>query len=87
MSEFTCLLGEPALSAFRKRKLSRRIAEISGAGGESEAHFVYLIESTLALTGELLSKLQELVHGDLTASLEEQGLLLVVSRIGTQSPW
>ena len=28
MSEFTCLLGEPALSDFRKRKLVRRISDL-----------------------------------------------------------
>jgi phosphoribosylformylglycinamidine synthase len=87
LSEFTCLLGEPALSAFRKRKLSRRLAEISGPGGDVDAHFVYLIESALVLTGELLARLQDLLHGELTTSLEERDLLLVVPRLGTQSPW
>ena len=87
MSEFTCLLGEPALSAFRKRKLSRRIAEISSSGGKLEAHFVYLIESALVPTGDVLVKLQDLLHGELASGLEEKGLLLVVPRLGTQSPW
>ena len=45
MSEFTCLLGEPALSAFRRRKLTRRIAAAAGAEPSVEARFVYLIES------------------------------------------
>ena len=45
MSEFTSLLGEPALSDFRKRKLVRRLACITGPKAALEAHFVYLVES------------------------------------------
>ena len=87
MSEFTCLLGEPALSDFRKRKLSRRIAGISGKGGTLEANFVYLIESGMALDSGEIARLQDLLQGELTRSLDEIGLLLVVPRLGTQSPW
>ena len=87
MSEFTCLLGEPALSDFRKRKLVRRLAKISGAGEALEAHFVYLIESVRALTGEGIAGLQDLLHAELSQSLDTDGLLLVVPRLGTQSPW
>ena len=32
LNAFTCLLGEPALSDFRKRKLQRRIEALVGAG-------------------------------------------------------
>ena len=87
MSEFTCLLGEPALSAFRKRKLSRRIAGITGEEHALDSNFVYLIESVEALTGEEIASLQDLLHGEFTDSLEEEGLLLVVPRLGTLSPW
>ncbi len=87
MSEFTCLLGEPALSDFRKRKLVRRMAAIGIAGDALEAHFVYLIESGKVLTGDEITSLQDLLHAELTPSLDRNGLLLIVPRLGTQSPW
>jgi len=87
LSEFTCLQGEPALSDFRKRKLARRIAEISGNAGALEANFVYLIESGVSLESGEIARLQDLLHGELTRGLDDTGLLLVVPRLGTQSPW
>ena len=87
MSEFTCLLGEPALSDFRKRKLVRRMSAIPGVGDTLEAHFVYLIESATALTDHDLQNLQDLLHGEPAVRIDGDGLLLVVPRLGTQSPW
>ena len=87
MSEFTCLLGEPALSGFRKRKLSRRVDEISGNAVRLSARFVYLIESEAALASDEIDRLQDLLHGEYTGSLDGKELLLVVPRLGTQSPW
>lgn len=87
MSAFTCLLGEPALSDFRKRKLGRRISEISGSGVDLEVRFVYLVESLQPLEPSEQKKLQDLVHGEIISDLDPQGLLLVVPRLGTQSPW
>jgi len=87
LSEFTCLLGEPALSDFRKRKLERRIADISRAGGDFTANFVYLVESVNPLGRAEITRLQDLLYGELVSSLESDGLLLVVPRLGTQSPW
>jgi phosphoribosylformylglycinamidine synthase len=87
LSEFTCLLGEPALSDFRKRKLSRRIGAIAGSGLELEARFVYLVESAAALSPNGIKALQELLHGQQTETLDDAALLLVVPRLGTQSPW
>ena len=87
MTEFTCLLGEPALSDFRKRKLARRINDAGGAGLEWEARFVYLIESGDALDPSDRNGLQDLLHGEPVVSLDSEGLLLVVPRLGTQSPW
>ncbi|MEE4216181.1 MAG: phosphoribosylformylglycinamidine synthase [Xanthomonadales bacterium] len=84
---FTCLLGEPALSDFRKRKLLRRINAIAGADFGLEARFVYLVESEPALTGAEIEALQKLLRGELVSGLDEGGLLLVVPRLGTQSPW
>ena len=87
MSEFTCLLGEPALSDFRKRKLVRRLAGISGLKAALEAHFVYLVESEASLDGKDINRLQDLLHGEFTSDLHNKDLLLVVPRLGTQSPW
>jgi phosphoribosylformylglycinamidine synthase len=87
LSAFTCLMGEPALSDFRKRKLARRIHDIAGSGLELDVRFVYLVESLQSLESSERVKLQDLVHGEIINSLEPDGLLLVVPRLGTQSPW
>ena len=87
MSEFTCLLGEPALSEFRKRKLARRISAIAGAGEAFQAFFVYLVESERVSATTEASRLESLLHARLTDSIDNDGLLLVVPRLGTQSPW
>ena len=87
MSEFTCLLGEPALSDFRKRKLVRRLAGISSLKAALEARFIYLVESEASLDGKDINRLQDLLHGEFTVDLHNKDLLLVVPRLGTQSPW
>jgi len=87
LSEFTCLLGEPALSDFRKRKLVRSISDLVGASLKLEARFVYLIESGSILNESEISALQDLLHGDPVSSLDGDDLMLVVPRLGTQSPW
>ena len=87
MSEFTCLLGEPALSDFRRRKLIRRISDLTDAGRELEARFVYLIESGTIPNLTEVRALQDLLHGEAVTSLDASDLLLVVPRMGTQSPW
>jgi len=87
LSEFTCLLGEPALSDFRTRKLARRIADVAGFEPSLDSRFVYLIESSAAFQASELRALEDLLHGQRTAELEPDGLLLVVPRMGTLSPW
>jgi phosphoribosylformylglycinamidine synthase len=87
LSEFTCLLGEPALSDFRKRKLVGRLAEISGLKAAIEARFVYLLESEKTLKSTDITRLQDLLHGEFTPELDSQDLHLIVPRLGTQSPW
>jgi len=87
LSEFTCLLGEPALSDFRKRKLVRRISAQRGSELELDARFVYLIETGAKPEDTDIRLLQDLLHGERTESLDSDGLLLVVPRLGTQSPW
>ena len=87
MSEFTCLLGEPALSDFRKRKLIRLIGKSAEADSALEAHFVYLVESDVPLKDADISALQDLLQASVAEGLDEDGLVLVVPRLGTQSPW
>ena len=87
MSEFTFLLGEPALSEFRKRKLLHRIRAAAGGDIGLEAHWVYLVEAQTTLAPSDIEALQELLHGRHETRLDPDGLLLVVPRLGTQSPW
>ncbi|MCW8871973.1 MAG: phosphoribosylformylglycinamidine synthase, partial [Xanthomonadales bacterium] len=87
MTEFTCLLGEPALSDFRARKLARRIGDVAGFEPSLDARFVYLIESSAPFDSRALGALEDLLHGQRVADLDDDGLLLVVPRMGTQSPW
>ena len=87
MSEFTCLLGGFALSDFRKRKLQRLIERVTGAGCSVEARHVYLAESARVLAENDIRALERLLQGDRVDGLETGGLLLVVPRMGTQSPW
>jgi phosphoribosylformylglycinamidine synthase len=85
--DFTCLLGESALSEFRARKLRRRIGSAAGFEPQLDANHVYLIESSRILEARELAALQELLHGRAIGELDPEGLLLVVPRLGTQSPW
>ena len=87
MSEFTSFLGEPALSDFRRRKLVRRLAGITGLKTALEAYFVYLVESEAILDERDITSLQDLLQGELTSGLHQEDLHLVVPRLGTQSPW
>ncbi|MDT8320355.1 MAG: phosphoribosylformylglycinamidine synthase [Xanthomonadales bacterium] len=87
MSEFTCLLGEVALSDFRQRKLLRRIAALIGRQLELQARFVYLVDTRVPLAPTELRRLQDLLHGEQIPELDADGLCLVVPRLGTQSPW
>jgi phosphoribosylformylglycinamidine synthase len=87
LTEFTCLLGESALSEFRSRKLRQTIRERTGADLPVSARFCYLVEHAEAPGTESLSRLEDLLHGALTEVLDEDGLFLVTPRIGTISPW
>mgnify|MGYP001816926482 CR=1 FL=1 len=87
MSEFTCLLGEAALSDFRNRKLLRRINAAAGTQLELSAHFVYLVESESELSATTIESLQQLLQGQHCHSIDRDGLMLVVPRLGTMSPW
>ncbi|MDX1555790.1 MAG: phosphoribosylformylglycinamidine synthase, partial [Xanthomonadales bacterium] len=87
MSEYICMRGAAALSAFRLQKLQRRVLDACGVDERPTAHFVYLAELGRPLPPEKLDWLQRLVHGRQTTALGRDGLALVIPRIGTQSPW
>ena len=87
MSAFTCLLGEPALSEFRLRKLASRLRTAPDEALEIATRHVYLIESREAPTAGERDALGDLLHGEPVEQLDSGGLLLVVPRLGTQSPW
>ncbi|HET6593957.1 MAG TPA: phosphoribosylformylglycinamidine synthase, partial [Xanthomonadales bacterium] len=87
MSEFTCLLGEPALSDFRARKLALRIGAAAAFEPSLEARYVYLIEASAPIGAAQLTALEDLLHGQRVTDLDPDGLLLVLPRMGTQSPW
>ena len=93
MSEFTCLLGEPALSDFRKNKLTRQLAVEYGLEQALDIRFTYFVEASQALSESGIKRLEDLLHGQKVDDLVGQGdlataeLILVVPRLGTQSPW
>ena len=77
MSEFICMRGEPALSAFRLQKLQQRIFELCGTRATPgarfpsahfpsahfpSAHFMYLIEASETLSGEKVCRLSNLLQ-------------------------
>jgi len=87
LSEFGCLLGEEALSDFRRQKLILDIAQATGVEPRLQARFVYLLECRAALPDGDRARIEELLHGRFVPSLDEEGMLLVTPRVGTQSPW
>ena len=54
MPEFSCLLGQHALSDFRKQKLLRSITSRTGLETGLEARFCYLLELNQALSETLI---------------------------------
>ena len=87
MPEFGCLLGEHALSNFRKNKLIQRISTKAGINLAIEAQYCYLVESCDAMSDMTKGQLEELLNGNFVNGLDETGLVLVTPRLGTQSPW
>ena len=62
MSEFTCLLGEPALSDFRKNKLTRQLAVEYGLEQALDIRFTYFVEASQALSESGIKRLEDLLH-------------------------
>ncbi len=97
MSVFTWLLGESALSEFRKRKLldtSARVLGLAEPGHDLtlEARFTYFIESATRPARGSVERLGELLHGAPAGSPDELQArdgcsFTVVPRLGTVSPW
>ena len=87
MSEFTWLLGEPALSEFRRTRLSLQLVERFGLECSIDSRFVYFIESDTPLEAADTQRLGDLLHAKSNAALDRDGLILVVPRLGTLSPW
>ena len=87
MSDFTWLLGEPALSEFRKTRLSLQLVERFGLECSIDSRFVYFIESDTPLEAADTQRLGDLLHAKSNAALDRDGLILVVPRLGTLSPW
>ena len=87
MSEFTCLLGGPAFSDFQTQKLNDGLSVRTGQNFRFSAEHIYFVESSTALSGDELQKLEALLPASITTTFTDQGTLLVVPRMGTQSPW
>ena len=87
MTEFICLLGGPAFSDFHKQKLSDDLHGRIGQDISFTAHFIYFVENQRDLTGESLERLAALLQAEVMTHVDAAGMLLVVPRMGTQSPW
>jgi len=83
----TCLLGGPAFSDFRKQKLGEDLDRCAGRPFEFKAETVYFVESPASLAAEDLQRLESLLPARLLREAGMPGVLLVVPRLGTQSPW
>ncbi|KAA9131050.1 phosphoribosylformylglycinamidine synthase [Marinihelvus fidelis] len=86
--------GEPAISGFRQRKFIRAALRSLGLDPADtdaltlSADFVYFIESADALAADTLGQLRDLLHAGAPEALgDDDGLVLVVPRLGTLSPW
>ncbi len=87
MSEFTWLLGEPALSEFRKTRLHTQLMDRFGQESSIAARLVYFIHSFTPLDAADIECLGDLLHAQSNSALDSEGMILVVPRLGTQSPW
>ncbi|RMG35639.1 MAG: phosphoribosylformylglycinamidine synthase [Gammaproteobacteria bacterium] len=83
------LRGAPALSEFRLQKLVRRIAEATGLELGLYAEFRHFVECRGELDEAEMGVLERLLRygPDLPSHEPRGGMLLVVPRPGTLSPW
>ncbi|HLF32536.1 MAG TPA: phosphoribosylformylglycinamidine synthase, partial [Xanthomonadales bacterium] len=87
MSAFNWLLGEPSLSGFRKNRLGNQLKQRFGLEFAIDARFAYFIDSASPLDTKAIRRLENLLHGNAPAQPLPASLILVVPRLGTQSPW
>ena len=87
MTEFTCLLGGPAFSEFHRKKLVDDLRRGTGQEVLFSAQFIYFIESPSSPSQENLARLEALLQAEVATDVDPTGMLLVVPRLGTQSPW
>ena len=89
MTGFTYLLGGPAFSEFYRQKLTDSLRRFTGREFQFSAQFIYFIESPRAISQQALGRLEALLQAE-SSVLQSEGeapFLLVVPRLGTQSPW
>ena len=87
MTEFTCLLGGPAFSQFQRQKLVDDMRRRLEQELSFNAQFIYLVESPQSLSKDNLQGLEALLQAGLVTHVDPSEMLLVVPRLGTQSPW
>ncbi len=98
MTGFTYLLGGPAFSEFQRQKLAGDLRQRAGREFLFTAQFIYFIESPKDLSQDELGRLEALLqaesaeHPDVISEpvlqlTPDNPVLLVVPRLGTQSPW
>jgi len=87
LSEFTCLLGGSAFSEFQRQKLTQSLCARTGLDFQLNANFIYFVESSQPVGTDDLQKLESLLQAQQAGQFSDQGILLVVPRLGTQSPW
>src|SRR5210317_625303 len=90
LSEFICLLGGPAYSEFQRQKLMDGLGRRTGQDVSFSEQFIYFVEVPDPLSQDQLARLEALLQAGLSSLGELQsasGTLLVVPRLGTQSPW
>lgn len=80
------LVGQTALSAFRVDALKKRLSEIGFGDCEIQTAWVFLLQTSSALTEEALAKACTLLDADAVAPLPTDGIF-VAPRLGTISPW
>ncbi len=87
LTGFTCLLGGPAFSEFHWQKLVNGLRRRVGQDFSFTASFAYFVESPHSLTSDELKQLEALLQAKATTRQDGANMLLVVPRLGTQSPW
>ena len=80
------LVGQTALSTFRVDALKKRLAEVGLEQCDIETMWVYLLQTSSALTVEAVEKACTLLDADASKGVPEEGIF-VAPRVGTISPW